>query len=263
MSKRRVAGLKPRKDSDTYRPGLTAAEKKENHRKAAAAYYARHPEIKEKNRLSLQRRRAAVKAKRRQWDPPRKGKALSSQLGDGPGRRSPSVDLNLISDEMLNGPVVFKDPRGAPTSVDEDSDFRRMDAGRRVRTETSERNAAPESTPQTPSPDERVAIAVLAAMGGHISSEDDSIVRMANLLSSHGDSVEHAQPARTSAHPSSRVRALLTTVAKLNEGALTAPTEIERRKWVRKTFGFWGHYLQYRQFNTIDDWRSRVSELAG
>ncbi|KAJ7873229.1 hypothetical protein B0H13DRAFT_1894862 [Mycena leptocephala] len=263
MSTRRVAASKTRKASDTYRPGRSQAEKKESHRKAAAAYYARHPEIKEKNRLSLQKRREATKAKRRQWDPPKKGKA-AAPFSDRLSRRSSSFDLNLVADELLNGPIHFKDPRGAPTSEDEDSDFRRMDARHRVQTETSKRNASAESAPLTPTPDERVAIEVLAGMGGHIGGSQDSVLRMANLLSADGDAIERTQPptsALPSGHPSSRVQSTLAAVVQLNEGPLTTPTVVEQRYWVRKTFGFWGQYLQYRQFNTIDEWRKQVSQL--
>ncbi|KAJ6509617.1 hypothetical protein DFH09DRAFT_1100889 [Mycena vulgaris] len=46
--------------------------KKASHRRASAAYEARHPELKEKRRLQMVARRAAAKLKRRQWDPPKK-----------------------------------------------------------------------------------------------------------------------------------------------------------------------------------------------
>jgi hypothetical protein len=221
--------------------------------------------------------RAAAKAKRRQWDPPKKTKAPDDIPDDGLSRHSSTVDLNLISDSMLNGSLHFKDPRGAPTSADSDSDFRRMDVGRRVQTETSERNTPPESMQPTPTPEERMAIEVLATMGQQIEGSEDSIVKMANLLSSHGcvatvycqrradravyrESIEYTSRPPTSARPSSQVQSALSAVAKLNEGPLTEPTLIEQRRWVRTTFGFWGHFLQYRQFNTIDEWRSHVGE---
>ncbi|KAJ7923738.1 hypothetical protein B0H13DRAFT_1864545 [Mycena leptocephala] len=208
--------------------------------------------------------RAATKAKRRQWDPPKKTKAPDDIPDDGLSRHSSTVDLNRISDSMLNGSLHFKDPWGAPTSVDEDSDFRRMDLGQRVQTETSERNAPPESMQPTPTPEERMVIEVLATMGQQIEGSEDSIVKMANLLSSHGavyrDSIEYTSRPPTSVGPSSQVKSALSAVAKLNEGPLTVPTHIEQRRWVRTTFGFWGHFLQYRQFNTIDEWHSRVSD---
>jgi hypothetical protein len=113
-------------------------------------------------------------------------------------------------------------------------------------------------------------------MGQQIEGSEDSIV-MANLLSSHGcmatvscprradravyrDSIEYTTRPPTSARPSSQVKSALSAVAKLNEAPLTVPTLIEQRRWVRTTFGFWGHFLQYRQFNTIDEWRSRVGD---
>jgi hypothetical protein len=47
----------------------------------------------------------------------------------------------------------------------------------------------------------------------------------------------------------------------LNEGPLTTPTVVEQRYWVPKMLGFWGQYLQYRQFNMIDEWCKQVSQL--
>jgi hypothetical protein len=231
MSTRWVAASKTRKASDTYWPGSllcppshsrrqSLAEKKESHRKAAASYYARcashgptrgspitqrcprHPEIKGKNRLSLQkcrwvvihsfyivcgclRYREATKAKRRQWAPPKKGKA-AAPLSDRLSRWSSSFDLNLVTNELLNSPIHFKDPCGAPTSEDEDSDFCCMDAQRRVQTETSKRTTSAQSSPLMPTPDEHLAIEVLAGMGGHIGGSQDSVLRMANLLSADG-----------------------------------------------------------------------------
>ncbi|KAJ7023313.1 hypothetical protein C8F04DRAFT_1193563 [Mycena alexandri] len=138
--------------------------------------------IREKNRLSLCERRAAAKAKKRQWDPPRKGDVQERAILEEGSRRSPSFDINLVSDEILNAPLHFKDYRGAPSS-DDDSAFRRMDARRRIPTESSEVNAAPQSVHTTS--EERVAIEVLATMGGRaVGGSDASILRRADLLSS-------------------------------------------------------------------------------
>jgi hypothetical protein len=54
------------------------------------------------------------------------------------------------------------------------------------------------------------------------------------------------------------VQAALAAVTKLNEAPLTAPTPQEARKWARKTFGFFGHYLEYGQWRYIRQWEWRV-----
>ncbi|KAJ7135950.1 hypothetical protein C8R44DRAFT_869646 [Mycena epipterygia] len=61
-------------DSEEYSPRVGTEEKKKRHRQASARYYANHPEIREKARLRMAQSRAAKKARRRQWDPPKKPK---------------------------------------------------------------------------------------------------------------------------------------------------------------------------------------------
>ncbi|KAJ7667455.1 hypothetical protein DFH06DRAFT_1322059 [Mycena polygramma] len=57
------------------------ARKREQHRRASAKYVATqvavvlHPELREKKRLQIAAKRAAIKANRRRWDPPKKCKA--------------------------------------------------------------------------------------------------------------------------------------------------------------------------------------------
>jgi hypothetical protein len=58
--------------------------------------------------------------------------------------------------------------------------------------------------------------------------------------------------------PGPKVLAALKSVKELNAGPLTKPTEIEARRWVRKTFGFWGHFLEYRHQQAIEKWQEQV-----
>ncbi|KAJ7024851.1 hypothetical protein C8F04DRAFT_1269857 [Mycena alexandri] len=239
MSKPRSPTSRPKKGSDAYRPGLTAAEKKERRRKVSAAYYAR----------------AAVKAKRRQWDlvkaPPR---TLT--------RSSGSLHLELVPAELLYGVLRFEDGRGASTSEGEDSAFKRMDARRRIGTETSEVNLAPESVGARP--DEQAALEALAMMAhGPIGSSPDSILQKAHLLSSEEEYVPPRDLTRDCTpppvqEPSRRVRLANAAVAELNSVPLTQPTPIEARNWVRRTFGFYGVFLQSRQHTFIDNWRKAI-----
>ncbi|KAJ6489343.1 hypothetical protein C8R47DRAFT_1071688 [Mycena vitilis] len=216
------------------------------------------PGIREKNRLYMQERRATVKAKRRQWDPPKQATSVEG-VHEGVRARSPSasVDTRLLSSEALYGALVFQDPRGAPTSADEDSEFRRTDLRRRVGTESSEVNVPPASGAGQLI-DEQMALRALPPMGaGHIGGSQDSVLRMANLLSSDESDHNDDEPTRA-AQPSTSVASALASVARLNASLLTPPTAIEARRWERKTFGFWGHFLQYRKHNVILSWRDNV-----
>ncbi|KAJ7367713.1 hypothetical protein DFH08DRAFT_928135 [Mycena albidolilacea] len=46
-------------------------------RKSSRKYYASHPEVRERKRVYMAQKRAAIKARRRQWDPPKKPKATT------------------------------------------------------------------------------------------------------------------------------------------------------------------------------------------
>ncbi|KAJ7846768.1 hypothetical protein B0H13DRAFT_2362818 [Mycena leptocephala] len=256
MSTRRVAASKTRKASDTYWPGSllcppshsrrqSLAEKKESHRKAAASYYARHPEIKGKNRLSLQKCREATKAKRRQWAPPKKGKA-AAPLSDRLSRWSSSFDLNLVTNELLNGPIHFKDPRGAPTSEDEDSDFCCMDAQRRVQTETSKRTTSAQSSPLMPTPDEHLAIE--DGKSPQCRWGFGRAYAAADIGASFGASFQLSTVDSGCAGAAQRRPA---DDANGSGAALLGAQDVR----------LLGQYLQYRQFNMIDEWCKQVSQL--
>ncbi|KAJ7896098.1 hypothetical protein B0H14DRAFT_2680420 [Mycena olivaceomarginata] len=63
-------------EDEEYHPSLQRAERQRaQHRKAVAKYYASHPEVREKRDIQAVERRAAKKAYRRQWDPPKKPKS--------------------------------------------------------------------------------------------------------------------------------------------------------------------------------------------
>ncbi|KAJ7161944.1 hypothetical protein C8R43DRAFT_1123654 [Mycena crocata] len=253
---RRTSTLPLQVDSD-YRPGQTKAEKKKARARTSAAYYARNPHLREKNRVQLQQRRNAVKQRRRQWDPPKKEKALRLPAA----QRSVDSEFDIVSDEKLYGKLHFQDVRGA-TTLSNDSVFEQV--SRINPTESSLSNAAPQSI--CPTPQEQVAIDVLTGMGERqCGGSDDSIMRIANQLSSHSSDEERFQAflrARTVhvAVPSPAVVAALATVAELNAPRLKLPTYLQSLRWVRSDFHFAGHYLQLRKNAEINSWRMTVAD---
>ncbi|KAJ7036077.1 hypothetical protein C8F04DRAFT_1181612 [Mycena alexandri] len=137
-----MANLKRRRkrrgDTAEYKPGPTDSEKAASHRKAQAAYYARHDYVREKNPL------------KQRWDPPKPVKAIQ----DIPRRvRAPTpVDGSVLS-ELASGPIDFFDPRGATTSAED-----LVDAQPKVAVDTSEIPARSQDE------DEQVAAEALASM---------------------------------------------------------------------------------------------------
>ncbi|KAF8211723.1 hypothetical protein K438DRAFT_57055 [Mycena galopus ATCC 62051] len=69
-------------------------------RKASAKYYARHPEVREKKRLQMAERRAAIKARRRQWDPPKKSKKPADPI-ELESEAAPPLEDQVDSDYEL------------------------------------------------------------------------------------------------------------------------------------------------------------------
>ncbi|KAJ7446840.1 hypothetical protein B0H11DRAFT_1929874 [Mycena galericulata] len=290
MAKRKHASAGARKDSERFRPGLSAAERRENARKARARYYARNAEaIREKKRVGLAGA-AAAKVNKRRWDPPKRLPSIQEVSDQGRPQSSNTLDPDLLTDEILNASLHFKDPRGATTSSDEDSAFRRVDMARHHPTASSESNVAPESIGARA--EERVAIEVLATMRVPLADprwggSQDSVLNLANQLSSedgwvlflpyiqmagiHADffrdsvgvnaAVTNAR-VQKAAKPGPLVQAALEKVAHLNETPLTPPTSREASRWVRREFGFWGQYLQYRPNGAIKQWREAVFQAT-
>ncbi|KAJ6507642.1 hypothetical protein DFH09DRAFT_1101032 [Mycena vulgaris] len=92
MLKRKSRSKNSPDPAASYTPGISAEEKAARHRKAVAEHYARNPEIRERRRKQVAEKRAAVKANKRRWDPPKKtllppdytaasGDAASSEQG--------------------------------------------------------------------------------------------------------------------------------------------------------------------------------------
>ncbi|KAJ7617541.1 hypothetical protein DFH06DRAFT_1342958 [Mycena polygramma] len=115
--------------TDSFLPGPTAEEKRARRRKSSAAYYARNPQLRERSRLAMQARRAAVKARRREWDPPTPAQVAEARRA---ALATPSFHSDRVSDAVLNGSIHFQDMRGITESSEAGSSFlfcRRPDAG--------------------------------------------------------------------------------------------------------------------------------------
>ncbi|KAJ7264467.1 hypothetical protein B0H12DRAFT_1068720 [Mycena haematopus] len=125
MSPRRR--VTPDSSSDDYVLGPTLAQKQASRRRASAKYYARNPHLRHENRLLMRERRwlvsrAAAKAKRRQWDPPK----------GGPGRVS-LTPAHIDTHEGSDASYHYRDWRGATESLQTPSRYH----GCRLATESS------------------------------------------------------------------------------------------------------------------------------
>jgi hypothetical protein len=164
------------------------------------------------NRLIPDFPRASIKAKKRQWDPPRR-LARSKNAHNEKSRRSPT----FASHEILDGSVHFLDVRGATESSLPNTAFQQQPALRPA-TETSERNTRAQSI--SPTPDECAAAEVLATMAdGHIGGSQDSVLRMANLLSSHEGYVASSITCRTQVNRSLGGRLMSPPQSRYDQGA--------------------------------------------
>ncbi|KAJ6518386.1 hypothetical protein DFH09DRAFT_1098571 [Mycena vulgaris] len=162
---------------DEYRRSAGREEKTkkrvESHRRASAAYDARHtisghPEVKERRRLFIAERRAAVKLKKRKWDPPKKEARIAastpedsdvgrSSTQDSEGERGgtrPRVGVHtgaedtqsaVVLDLRVENLVMFDAETGEP-------------GGNFTKRATSAMNSL--------TPDEALALVALAGMAG-------------------------------------------------------------------------------------------------
>ncbi|KAJ7893534.1 hypothetical protein B0H13DRAFT_1886334 [Mycena leptocephala] len=141
------AARKPPHDFQTYVPGVCEEEKARSHRKVQAAYRARNPQIREKQQVQAAERRAALKANRRRWDPPKRPKAIPLAQEEGPAPCTEDQQVRAAVSDILS----FQDHRAPdwlsfPGSELEDSE--RPEVG----------------TTGSPTPDERIACTALAEL---------------------------------------------------------------------------------------------------
>ncbi|KAJ6471702.1 hypothetical protein DFH09DRAFT_1476101 [Mycena vulgaris] len=100
MTKPKSKKKKPVDDDAPYSPtserNPDPEAKAQRHRETERAYYRRHPEVREKKRVQMAEKRAAIRARRRQWDPPKK---IKPQL---PPSLSPGPDEQLNSQPKMS-----------------------------------------------------------------------------------------------------------------------------------------------------------------
>ncbi|KAJ7083945.1 hypothetical protein B0H15DRAFT_951699 [Mycena belliarum] len=246
------------------RARLTPEEKAARHLKSVREYYQRNPALKEKNRLRAAERRAAVKARRRKWDPVK----VAAHLSD--------------DSRSCHHTPGFSDPRAANTvvpshrgSINNDVDPERP----------SEAHGAVGTSPLL-TPMEAIAcdaLATLAQGGAGPPHADPSTLASV-------DPVHNELPGGRELSPAGRIDlrrlpsgvtplsfaqdrelasgALILTpvqiaqihVAELNSAALTPPTEAEKRRWaeVGEVGGMLVPYFSYAQQQAVCHWRVPV-----
>ncbi|KAJ7506701.1 hypothetical protein B0H11DRAFT_2219387 [Mycena galericulata] len=267
MSKRKSRRKTIPKPDSRYRPKLTAPEKAFNHRIASAKHYARNPDIRERRRIQVAEKRAAIKLNRRRRDPPKKLKAVESCNGEPPADIEVDDCLSRNGNEVENGdyePSYSKESRRVSETLSvEKNPANTSESGNattpsyepsfwdtRARSyinlrfpsvEASEevaRGTAPSLTP-----DEHIASQALAALATGIAlsalslraASVDSILRMADQLSALSSSarvpLSPASGWQGNVESLSSVQRALRHVAAINSGVLTPPTEEDTVLW--------------------------------
>ncbi|KAJ7431113.1 hypothetical protein FB451DRAFT_1198311 [Mycena latifolia] len=164
----------------------------------------RHPEVRERKRQQMAKMRAARKAAKRRWDPPKK------RLEESVGAPDPTVLSAAGVLDSTNLRVLSQTP-----------DPLCENAASRV--------SAAEGSVACPSRTSAEHMAVLAlaelaqgqttAIANGVREPEDSVLALAMQLSS------------TRPGPSARIRASQLMVAKLNSGPMTRPTTAEATAW--------------------------------
>ncbi|KAJ7786796.1 hypothetical protein B0H14DRAFT_2630132 [Mycena olivaceomarginata] len=155
MPRRHPPRRKPRRGSEEYNSAyaLFHAYSRQIEGKSAT-----NPHLRELNRLKMRERRAAVKAKRRQWDAPQPSKNTT-------GHHSLLLAFHVCGAPGSDFSYHYKDFRGITETDIAPSDFARRDSGGLLTTQSSEHNIAADSVDDVDhSPDERIAVEALALM---------------------------------------------------------------------------------------------------
>ncbi|KAJ7030881.1 hypothetical protein C8F04DRAFT_1186357 [Mycena alexandri] len=140
-----------------YHPRMSKVDKAAQHAKNQAIYRARHPEMREKERLRSAQRRATTKAVRRRRDPPKQTPSIDRF--DAEVHNPPSEDAapNGPSQALSQSTLSFRDYRARDYLILEDAR-----ATTPVRAESELPGAG--SSRCSPTPDEWLACDALAAL---------------------------------------------------------------------------------------------------
>ncbi|KAJ6547988.1 hypothetical protein DFH09DRAFT_1367119 [Mycena vulgaris] len=256
----------------------------ESHRKASAAYDARHPEVKERRRIFIAEQRAAAKLKKRKWDPPKKparvaSAAEQSDVGHSTAERE--------RDFVRPGTASHTEADSAPSAIVLDlcvENLLMFDAEMGEQGEAVYKMASSEM--QSLTPDEALALVALAGMAGGAASADaapalETTVGRAHLLSSHRSSLRVLEGAAglTLSYKiasSARVEQARVTVAALNSRPFSRLLLIDvwlwdevtppgRRWWARgaqMSREAWWKVATWRAdaYETDDSWDSATAE---
>ncbi|KAJ7277780.1 hypothetical protein C8J57DRAFT_1579344 [Mycena rebaudengoi] len=229
-------------DGATYRPRLDAEKQAVNRHKASADHYKRNTaQIREKQRIQMAERRAAAKLAKRHWDPPKHTKTLEAYI-------STDVDACGVGNEV-SGPEIFAGPSsvrvnsipfGLLDPMNESSSDKSLAAVANFLEEQPSLSSmsmaeAPNivARPNSPTPDERIAVEVLASMALFQAepllqnNNTDSVLSLAAMLNSLSSSLNVQQPAQRVGDSTQEI------AVALNAGhPPEPPTTLERRHWL-------------------------------
>ncbi|KAJ7233084.1 hypothetical protein C8J57DRAFT_1382905 [Mycena rebaudengoi] len=200
MSKRKNSRKKLPDDHSTYQPRLNTEEQAANHRKASAGYYKRNiTEIREKRRIQVAERRAAAKLRKRRWDPPKRSKRVEDPISTDPhgsGLESPVVDELSRSKVFAAPSSITFGPLDMNEASSDGSSFAAVEQQKSTPSMSVAERPNNIRRPESPTPDERIAVEVLASMAlfqaepplQNNNNNTDSVLSLAAMLSSFSNS---------------------------------------------------------------------------
>ncbi|KAJ7124041.1 hypothetical protein C8R43DRAFT_1120938 [Mycena crocata] len=259
-------------------PRVTRAsnENAKKRSKTSALYYAAHPELREKNRLHAAEKRSAQRARRRQWDAPKKP-------------RTPLNMHSLLRLGSLKSTVLLTDAEGEGT-VD---DVPQQPTAVPVENDNTSALCVTRGTEQSLTSAERVAAAALAGMANAESAQEpvndkltdpdpeaESVVNLENtvgaasLLTLHsaascavGVVSEYPWIMREEGpdlRPLTQTQTIQMHVAKLNSGPLTAPTAEEALLWDDIIIDVppWLKTMGAKHWLEVQSWAENIDEIG-
>ncbi|KAJ7119208.1 hypothetical protein C8R43DRAFT_960141 [Mycena crocata] len=242
---------------------------KAKRRLQAAEYYTAHPELREKNRLRAAERRITERARRRQWDPPRKLK-------------TPLTHESLRKLGSLKSTVLLTDEGGTIKTLQEPR------SGQDVPLENDNTSALCVTRGTTPSitSAECVAAAALVGMANAGSIHNDTVgtLRDENDVDHDTESLGEVSSASWAVgvisdypwiqrqdqtyapdqRPWTWMQTIQGEIAKLNSGPLTAPTAEEASGWedIIVDVPPWLKTMGAKRWIEIQSWAENIHEIG-
>ncbi|KAJ7088316.1 hypothetical protein C8R44DRAFT_958945 [Mycena epipterygia] len=214
----------PPKRKTTRKTSISPEEKAERRRNASRRYYLKHPEVREKNRLHAEKKKAAAKARRRRWDAPKEVRRDVTT----PPTEDDNVELDNDGTPLASATTSFEKLRTTAENVAAQA-LAEMAQAEMAQADDSILSPGNQCSSLSDS-FESILVRVNQLSG--LSATSTLSVDIAPLKLSAINQLDQARPTEArGSRESTWVKTLQAKIAELNSGVLLRPTASEVYAW--------------------------------